>query len=138
ITDTWGKGAVVGMMGSGDFIGKGGLAGQPKRMATATAVENPTGIMTDEGAGTPGRPPPLHSEEFLHFADFLADFPADPFALAFGLQVGLVRRPANLLLNFAFQLVKLSLGSVSGASLHGCPSPFGQLGLRVVATSHLA
>src|ERR1700693_2579035 len=33
-----GKEAVVGMMGPGDFIGEGGLAGQPKRMATATAV----------------------------------------------------------------------------------------------------
>jgi len=33
-----GKEAVVGLMGPGDFIGEGGLAGQPKRMATATAV----------------------------------------------------------------------------------------------------
>jgi CRP/FNR family cyclic AMP-dependent transcriptional regulator len=37
-----GKEAVVGIMGPGDFIGEGGLAGQPKRMATATAVENVT------------------------------------------------------------------------------------------------
>src|ERR1700682_5610267 len=33
-----GKEAVVAMLGSGDFIGEGGLAGQPVRMATATAV----------------------------------------------------------------------------------------------------
>jgi CRP/FNR family cyclic AMP-dependent transcriptional regulator len=33
-----GKEAVVGMLGPGDFIGEGGLAGQPLRMATATAV----------------------------------------------------------------------------------------------------
>jgi CRP/FNR family cyclic AMP-dependent transcriptional regulator len=33
-----GKEAVVGIMGPGDFIGEGGLAGQPMRMATATAV----------------------------------------------------------------------------------------------------
>jgi CRP/FNR family transcriptional regulator, cyclic AMP receptor protein len=33
-----GKEAVVAMLGSGDFIGEGGLAGQPLRMATATAV----------------------------------------------------------------------------------------------------
>jgi CRP-like cAMP-binding protein len=33
-----GKEAVVGMLGPGDFIGEGGLAGQPMRMATATAV----------------------------------------------------------------------------------------------------
>jgi CRP/FNR family cyclic AMP-dependent transcriptional regulator len=35
-----GKEAVVGIMGPGDFIGEGGLAGQPKRMATATAVSH--------------------------------------------------------------------------------------------------
>jgi CRP-like cAMP-binding protein len=33
-----GKEAVVGMLGRGDFIGEGGLAGQPMRMATATAI----------------------------------------------------------------------------------------------------
>src|SRR6202049_2080535 len=33
-----GKEAVVAMLGSGDFIGEGGLAGQPVRMATATAI----------------------------------------------------------------------------------------------------
>ena len=33
-----GKEAVVGMLGPGDFIGEGGLAGQPLRMATATAI----------------------------------------------------------------------------------------------------
>jgi CRP/FNR family cyclic AMP-dependent transcriptional regulator len=33
-----GKEAVVGMLGPGDFIGEGGLAGQPMRMATATAL----------------------------------------------------------------------------------------------------
>jgi CRP/FNR family cyclic AMP-dependent transcriptional regulator len=33
-----GKEAVVGMLGGNDFIGEGGLAGQPMRMATATAV----------------------------------------------------------------------------------------------------
>jgi len=33
-----GKEAVVGMLGPGDFIGEGGLAGQPLRIATATAI----------------------------------------------------------------------------------------------------
>jgi CRP/FNR family transcriptional regulator, cyclic AMP receptor protein len=33
-----GKEAVVGIMRPGDFIGEGGLAGQPKRKSTATAV----------------------------------------------------------------------------------------------------
>jgi CRP/FNR family cyclic AMP-dependent transcriptional regulator len=35
-----GKEAVVGLLGEGDFIGEGGLAGQPMRMATATAITN--------------------------------------------------------------------------------------------------
>ena len=34
-----GKEAVVAMVGPGDFFGEGALAGQPLRMATATAVE---------------------------------------------------------------------------------------------------
>jgi CRP/FNR family transcriptional regulator, cyclic AMP receptor protein len=33
-----GREAVVAMLGPGDFIGEGGLAGQPMRMATATAT----------------------------------------------------------------------------------------------------
>ena len=33
-----GKEAVVAILGPGDFVGEGGLAGQPMRMATATAV----------------------------------------------------------------------------------------------------
>jgi len=33
-----GREAVVGMLGAGDFIGEGGLAGQSMRMATATAL----------------------------------------------------------------------------------------------------
>ena len=33
-----GKEAVVGVMGPGDFIGEGALAGQPVRLATATAM----------------------------------------------------------------------------------------------------
>jgi CRP/FNR family cyclic AMP-dependent transcriptional regulator len=33
-----GREAVVGLLGPNDFVGEGGLAGQPMRMATATAV----------------------------------------------------------------------------------------------------
>jgi CRP-like cAMP-binding protein len=33
-----GKEAIVGVLGSGDFLGEGALAGQPVRMGTATAV----------------------------------------------------------------------------------------------------
>src|SRR6202051_1766662 len=39
-----GKEAVVGILGAGDFIGEGGLAGQPLRMATATAITQVTAL----------------------------------------------------------------------------------------------
>src|ERR1700722_14482502 len=42
-----GKEAVVGMLGHGDFIGEGGLAGQPMRMATATAISQVTALVID-------------------------------------------------------------------------------------------
>jgi CRP/FNR family transcriptional regulator, cyclic AMP receptor protein len=42
-----GKEAVVGMLGPGDFIGEGGLAGQPLRMATATAITPVTALVID-------------------------------------------------------------------------------------------
>jgi CRP-like cAMP-binding protein len=42
-----GKDAVVGMLGANDFIGEGGLAGQPMRMATATAVSPVTVLAID-------------------------------------------------------------------------------------------
>ena len=40
-----GKEAVVGMLGQGDFIGEGGLAGQSMRMATATATTSVTALV---------------------------------------------------------------------------------------------
>jgi CRP/FNR family transcriptional regulator, cyclic AMP receptor protein len=42
-----GKEAVVGMLGPGDFIGEGGLAGQSMRMATATAITPVTALVID-------------------------------------------------------------------------------------------
>jgi CRP/FNR family cyclic AMP-dependent transcriptional regulator len=42
-----GKEAVVGIVGPGDFIGEGGMAGQPMRMATATAVDSVTALVID-------------------------------------------------------------------------------------------
>jgi CRP/FNR family transcriptional regulator, cyclic AMP receptor protein len=42
-----GKEAVVAILGPGDFLGEGGLAGQPLRMATATAV-TPTSVLAIE------------------------------------------------------------------------------------------
>ena len=42
-----GKEAVVGMLGPGDFIGEGGLAGQPMRMATATALAPVSALVID-------------------------------------------------------------------------------------------
>jgi len=42
-----GKEAVVAILGPGDFLGEGGLAGQPLRMATAKAV-TPTSVLAIE------------------------------------------------------------------------------------------
>jgi CRP/FNR family cyclic AMP-dependent transcriptional regulator len=42
-----GKEAVVAMLGRGDFFGEGGLAGQPVRMGTATAIA-PTTLLVIE------------------------------------------------------------------------------------------
>ena len=42
-----GKEAVVGILGPGDFLGEGGLAGQSIRMATATAVTPVTVLKID-------------------------------------------------------------------------------------------
>lgn len=44
-----GKEAVVGMLGPGDFFGEGCLAGQPVRMATATAVVLTTALRVATG-----------------------------------------------------------------------------------------
>ncbi len=40
-----GKEAIVGMLGPGDFLGEGALAGQPVRMGTATAVSTTTALI---------------------------------------------------------------------------------------------
>jgi len=42
-----GKEAVVGMLGAGDFIGEGGLAGQSMRMATARALTAVSALVID-------------------------------------------------------------------------------------------
>jgi len=42
-----GKEAVVAMLTAGDFLGEGGLAGQPLRMATATAVTPVTAVVIE-------------------------------------------------------------------------------------------
>jgi len=42
-----GREAVVGMLGTGDFIGEGGLAGQSMRMATATALTPVSALVID-------------------------------------------------------------------------------------------
>ena len=47
IVSKTGKEAVVGIMGPGDFIGEGGMAGQPLRMATATAIAPVTALVID-------------------------------------------------------------------------------------------
>jgi len=45
-----GRQAVVAMLGPGDFFGEGGLAGQPVRMASATAVTASTILLVDQSA----------------------------------------------------------------------------------------
>ena len=40
-----GKEAIVGMLGPGDFVGEGALAGQPVRIGTATAVSSTTALV---------------------------------------------------------------------------------------------
>jgi CRP/FNR family transcriptional regulator, cyclic AMP receptor protein len=44
VVSTGGKEAVVAMLGPGDFVGEGCLAGQPRRMGTATAM-GPTTVL---------------------------------------------------------------------------------------------
>jgi len=44
-----GKEAVVGMLGPGDFVGEGALAGQTVRIATATAVVATTALVVEKG-----------------------------------------------------------------------------------------
>src|SRR6185437_11363671 len=67
------------------------------------------------------------SDDLLHLADFLSNFPADLFALAFGLQVGIVRGSSNFLFNAAFHFVQPSIRFVLDALLHGLFPPFGRL-----------
>jgi CRP/FNR family transcriptional regulator, cyclic AMP receptor protein len=45
-----GKEAVVAMLGPGDFLGEGCLAGQPRRMATATAVATSRVLVVEKRA----------------------------------------------------------------------------------------
>lgn len=44
-----GQEAVVGILGPGDFLGEGGLAGQSVRMATATAITPNTLLVIEKG-----------------------------------------------------------------------------------------
>jgi CRP/FNR family transcriptional regulator, cyclic AMP receptor protein len=43
-----GREAVVAMLGSGDFLGEGTLAGHPRRLATATAVVDTTVLLVEK------------------------------------------------------------------------------------------
>jgi CRP/FNR family cyclic AMP-dependent transcriptional regulator len=44
-----GRQAVVAMLGAGQFFGEGGLAGQPVRIGSATAIEDSTILFVDQG-----------------------------------------------------------------------------------------
>ena len=54
-----GKEAVVGLLERGDFFGEGCLAGQARRMATATALTPTTMLVVDDArdGGAPPRQP---------------------------------------------------------------------------------
>jgi CRP-like cAMP-binding protein len=45
ITSSRGKEAVIALLNPGDFLGEGCIAGQPLRVATATAVESTTALV---------------------------------------------------------------------------------------------
>lgn len=64
VTATTGKEAIVAMLGPGDFFGEGCLAGQPVRMATATAIV-PTAVYRIPKAEMMRR---LHGKE--QFSDY--------------------------------------------------------------------
>ena len=68
--------------------------------------------MASPAETVPGR---LRSAYFFPFADFLLDFPADPFAPAFDYGIELVCRPSNLFFEVAFHLVKPAIRFVPGA-----------------------
>ena len=80
--------------------------------------------------GTETVPCRLCSEDFLPFADFFLDSPADPFALAFGFRIGLVCHPSNFISEVAFDLVKPTIRFVLGAWPNGF-SPLAPFDLRV-------
>jgi len=61
-----GKEAVVGILGAGDFIGEGCLAGQPLRIATATAATDCSTLRLDKTATIRGlHDHPEFSEMFI-------------------------------------------------------------------------
>jgi CRP/FNR family transcriptional regulator, cyclic AMP receptor protein len=64
-----GREAIVGMLGPGDFVGEGCLAGQSVRLATATAMTATTALVIDKGEMSRG----LHAKHELsdRFIDFM-------------------------------------------------------------------
>jgi CRP/FNR family transcriptional regulator, cyclic AMP receptor protein len=63
-----GKEAVVAVLGGGDFLGESCLAGQPKRLATATSLEDSTVVRIDKTVMTRVlRDEPTFAELFLTY-----------------------------------------------------------------------
>ena len=58
-----GREAIVAMLGAGDFFGEGCLAGQTRRMATATAMSASTVLVVDK----------VHMQQMLHREPALSD-----------------------------------------------------------------
>ncbi len=71
VVSNTGKEAVVAMLKPGDFVGEGGLAGQPIRIATATAATNATLLVI----GLKEMTRMLHSEHGLsdRFIDYVLE-----------------------------------------------------------------
>src|ERR1700688_1396230 len=66
----------------------------------------------------PSEPSTLFSKDFLHLADFLLDFSAHLFVLAFGFQIGIVRQFSCLLLNLTLHFLNLARYLILSAWLH--------------------
>src|ERR1700683_1873303 len=60
----------------------------------------------------------LFAENFFYLSDFLLDFPAYLFSLAFSLEIWVVRQLACFFLHFPLQVVKLSLCFILDTWLH--------------------
>jgi hypothetical protein len=81
------------------------------------------------------RSEPVHLllEYLFNLADFLLDFAAEFFVLAFGFQVGVVRDLSGFLFDVAFQFMKLAFDLIFRARFHLVPLFFRELSTKAVS-----